>query len=91
MAYTKRSGVVGLFPAVSSIDTCIFTCSSPNITCMHVHFRMGSSKLALLLVFVACVERCLSASCVVDSFNVKEDFDPKRVRDLKHTNKNAFC
>lgn len=90
-AYTKRSGVVRLFPAVSSSDTFIFTCSSPNITCMHVHFRMGSSKLALLLVFVACVERCLSASCVVDSFTVKEDFDPKRVRELKHTNKRAFC
>ncbi|KAI3362390.1 hypothetical protein L3Q82_012692 [Scortum barcoo] len=40
--------------------------------------KMGSSKLALLLVLVACVERCLSASCVVDSFTVKEDFDPKR-------------
>lgn len=41
---------------------------------------MESSKLALLLVFLACAERCLSASCVVDSFTVKGDFDPKRVR-----------
>lgn len=40
---------------------------------------MGSFKLALLLVFVSCVERSLSASCIVDSFSVKEDFDPKRV------------
>lgn len=48
-----------------------------------VHYRMGSSKLALLLVLVSCVERCLSASCVVDSFSVKEDFDPKRVSEFK--------
>lgn len=40
---------------------------------------MESAKVALLLVLLACVERCLSASCIVDSFNVKEDFDPKRV------------
>lgn len=46
---------------------------------------MGSSKLPLLLVLLSCVERCLSASCVVDSFTVKEDFDPKRVSELKHT------
>lgn len=44
---------------------------------------MGSSKLALLLALVSCVERCLSASCVVDSFSVKEDFDPKRVSEFK--------
>lgn len=49
---------------------------------------MGSSKLALLLVLLACVERSLSASCVVESFTVKEDFEPKRVSGLKRT-KNA--
>lgn len=26
------------------------------------------------------IERCWSASCTVDSFTVKENFDPKRVR-----------
>lgn len=40
---------------------------------------MEHSRLALLLLLLACVERSLSASCVVDSFKVKEDFDPKRV------------
>jgi len=30
------------------------------------------------VVLLCCVEHCLSASCVVDSFTVKEDFDPKR-------------
>lgn len=40
---------------------------------------MHRSRLALLLLLLACVERGLSASCVVDSFKVKEDFDPKRV------------
>lgn len=49
------------------------------ITGLFLHLRMESSKVALLLVLLACVERCLSASCIVDSFNVKEDFDPKRV------------
>ncbi|KAK7896276.1 hypothetical protein WMY93_021601 [Mugilogobius chulae] len=39
---------------------------------------MAWSKLPLLLVLLAFVERSLSASCVVDSFTVKEDFDPKR-------------
>lgn len=58
-------------------------------THMCVGHRMGSSKLALLLVLLSCVERSLSASCVVDSFTVKEDFDPKRVSDMKHTNKYA--
>lgn len=42
---------------------------------------MGISKVALLVVLLSCVERCLSASCVVDSFTVKQDFDPKRVRE----------
>lgn len=41
--------------------------------------RMERARLALLLLLLACVERGLSASCVVDSFKVKEDFDPKRV------------
>lgn len=54
-----------------------FWCNDADIC---VHSRMESSKLALLLVFLACVEHCLSASCVVDSFTVKQDFDPKRVR-----------
>jgi len=44
---------------------------------------MGSSKLALLLVLLSCVEHCLSASCVVDSFSVKGDFDSKRVSETK--------
>lgn len=47
---------------------------------------MGSSKLALLLVFVSCVELSLSASCIVDSFSVKQDFDPKRVSDTRRWN-----
>nr|XP_020485575.1 purpurin-like [Labrus bergylta] len=40
--------------------------------------RMGSSKLALLMVILSCVERSFSASCVVDSFTVKKDFEPSR-------------
>jgi len=36
-------------------------------------------KFALLVVFLSYIERCWSVSCVVDSFMVKEDFDPKRV------------
>lgn len=40
---------------------------------------MERSKMALLLLLLACVERSLAASCVVDNFKVKEDFDPKRV------------
>lgn len=51
---------------------------------------MESPKVALLLVLLACVERCLSASCVVDSFTVKEDFDPKRVRALRRALKRAL-
>ncbi|KAM6975845.1 purpurin-like [Tautogolabrus adspersus] len=39
---------------------------------------MGSCKLALLLVILSCVEHSSSASCAVDSFSVKKDFDPKR-------------
>lgn len=50
---------------------------------------MESPKVALLLVLLACVERCLSASCVVDSFTVKEDFDPKRVRALRRSLKHS--
>merc|ERR1712168_1162034 len=33
---------------------------------------------ALVLTFLACVEQGLTASCVVDSFTVKEDFEPAR-------------
>ncbi|CAL8281475.1 unnamed protein product [Gadus morhua 'NCC'] len=40
--------------------------------------RMGCTKIAVLALVLCCVERCLSASCVVDSFTVKQDFDPKR-------------
>ena len=40
---------------------------------------MEFSKTALLMVVLAYVERCWAASCVVDSFTVKQDFDPKRV------------
>uniref|UniRef100_A0A8C7U3R7 Retinol binding protein 4, like n=1 Tax=Oncorhynchus mykiss TaxID=8022 RepID=A0A8C7U3R7_ONCMY len=40
---------------------------------------LKSSKLALLIVLMACEEHAWSASCVVDSFTVKADFHPKRV------------
>ncbi|KAI1881980.1 hypothetical protein AGOR_G00245800 [Albula goreensis] len=40
--------------------------------------RMDYSKFALLVVLLSYIERCWSASCVVDSFTVKQDFDPKR-------------
>ena len=40
--------------------------------------RMDFQMLALLMVVLACVEQSL-ASCVVESFTVKDDFDPKRV------------
>lgn len=50
---------------------------------MCIHCRMASSKLALLLVVLSCIESCLSASCIVDSFTVKDDFDPKRVSQFK--------
>lgn len=49
---------------------------------MYVCCRMGSSKLAVLVLLLSCIERSLSASCVVDSFTVKQDFDPKRVSEL---------
>ncbi|MGH0183636.1 UNVERIFIED_CONTAM: hypothetical protein FKN15_012945 [Acipenser sinensis] len=39
---------------------------------------MDYSKVALLIVVLSYIEECWSASCVVDSFSVKEDFDPKR-------------
>ncbi|KAJ8287078.1 hypothetical protein GJAV_G00046770 [Gymnothorax javanicus] len=39
---------------------------------------MEYCKFALLMVLLSYVERCWSLSCVVDSFKVKEDFDPKR-------------
>ncbi|XP_042344442.1 purpurin-like [Plectropomus leopardus] len=45
-----------------------------------LHFillRMDFQMFALVMLFLACVEQGL-ASCVVDSFTVKEDFDPKR-------------
>lgn len=41
--------------------------------------RMEYCKFALIVVLLSYVERCWSASCVVDSFTVKTDFDPKRV------------
>ncbi|KAK2872616.1 hypothetical protein QQF64_017759 [Cirrhinus molitorella] len=40
--------------------------------------RMEYYKFALLVVFLSYIERCWSASCVVDSFTVKDNFDPKR-------------
>lgn len=40
--------------------------------------RMDFQIFALVMLFLACVEQSL-ASCVVDSFTVKDDFDPKRV------------
>lgn len=43
-----------------------------------VLLRMDFQMFALVMLFLACVEQSL-ASCVVDSFTVKEDFDPKRV------------
>ncbi|CAL8277891.1 unnamed protein product [Merluccius merluccius] len=39
---------------------------------------MGCAKVAVLALVLCCVERCLSASCVVDSFTVKQDFDPTK-------------
>uniref|UniRef100_A0A3B3UF35 Retinol binding protein 4, like n=1 Tax=Poecilia latipinna TaxID=48699 RepID=A0A3B3UF35_9TELE len=39
---------------------------------------LGSGKLfGLMMLFLACVEQSL-ASCVVDRFTVKQDFDPQR-------------
>uniref|UniRef100_A0A8C4ZNK3 Purpurin-like n=1 Tax=Gadus morhua TaxID=8049 RepID=A0A8C4ZNK3_GADMO len=38
---------------------------------------MDFQMLSLLMVVLACVEQSL-ASCVVESFTVKDDFDPKR-------------
>ena len=40
--------------------------------------RMDFHMFAVLVLLLACVEQSL-ASCVVDSFTVKEDFDPVRV------------
>ena len=40
--------------------------------------RMDLQMFALVLLVLACVEQSL-ASCVVDSFTVKDDFDPQRV------------
>lgn len=39
---------------------------------------MDFQIFALVVMFLACVEQSL-ASCVVDSFTVKQDFDPQRV------------
>lgn len=39
---------------------------------------MHLQAFAVLMLFLATVEQSL-ASCVVDSFTVKQDFDPKRV------------
>lgn len=39
---------------------------------------MDFQMFAVVIVFLACVEQSL-ASCVVDSFTVKQDFDPTRV------------
>uniref|UniRef100_A0A4W5M188 Retinol binding protein 4, like n=1 Tax=Hucho hucho TaxID=62062 RepID=A0A4W5M188_9TELE len=39
---------------------------------------MNFHMLALVVVLLAGLEQSWAASCVVDSFNVKEDFDPKR-------------
>lgn len=39
---------------------------------------MNFQIFALVMMLLACVEHSL-ASCVVDSFTVKQDFDPKRV------------
>ncbi|XP_061589387.1 retinol binding protein 4, like [Cololabis saira] len=39
---------------------------------------MASSRLALLIVLVSSMEHCLSATCIVEDFSVKEEFDAKR-------------
>ncbi|TSX03299.1 Purpurin [Bagarius yarrelli] len=39
---------------------------------------MDCYKFALLVVLLSYIERCWSSSCVVDSFSVKQDFDPKK-------------
>lgn len=41
--------------------------------------RMEYYKLTLLVVFLFNIEHCWSSDCVVDSFTVKQDFDPKKV------------
>lgn len=40
--------------------------------------RMDVQVFSLVMLLLACVEQSL-ASCVVDSFTVKQDFDPSRV------------
>ena len=40
--------------------------------------RMDFQIFALMMLFLACVQRGL-ATCVVDSFTVKQDFEPERV------------
>lgn len=45
---------------------------------------MNYDMFALVLVLLACIEQSW-ATCVVDSFTVKEDFDPKRVSSLSDT------
>lgn len=50
------------------------------VTCvLFLLYRMEYYKFALLVVFLSYIERCWSSSCVVDSFTVKQDFDPKKV------------
>ncbi|KAK1788336.1 hypothetical protein P4O66_016787 [Electrophorus voltai] len=39
---------------------------------------MEHYMFALLVVFLPCIEHCSSSSCVVDSFTVKQDFDPRK-------------
>lgn len=39
---------------------------------------MDSQTFAVVMLILACAQQTL-AFCVVDSFTVKQDFDPKRV------------
>lgn len=47
--------------------------------------EMNFHMLALVVVLLAGLEQSWAASCVVDSFTVKEDFDPKRVSTADNT------
>ncbi|CAL8406048.1 unnamed protein product [Arctogadus glacialis] len=65
------------------VDRCIMVqhaslSLSPRMEMALKRLRWAALRLPWLALVLCCVERCLSASCVVDSFTVKQDFDPKR-------------
>lgn len=61
---------------------CCFTLTSGshqlNAKGLWFRPRMDFQVFALVMLLLACVEQSLE-TCVVDSFTVKDDFDPKRV------------